>query len=341
MATRSSSRLKHKLEDENGVPAKKLKTKTAKESPKAKKTKTASSEKKSGKKETTKSASSEKKVLHESSTLERGHIYFFYRPKVEHEEAHKLDDVQRLFMVLKPEQEAGSTPIGKIRLIVLTAKRLPEGKKHSRYWAFVEAASHDISDITKKLEPEDYETKTRGERHVEGCRPCGSGMYSIVHHLEGKYRSSTHTHIAYVTEVPEKMGEVQKAFQIKQEGSFIVTVKNPKATTGRGLGPKQRAEYPKALQDSFGTKKFSPAEPTALLDYNGAEMILIGTNDDIVQELGKPAKELEQAAEEEEEEEEKQHHDHRCSLGEELVFQTMHMRHKEHPAEPLLFGKWE
>lgn len=35
-------------------------------------------------------------------TIERGHIYFFYRPKVEHEEAHSIDDVQRFHMLLLP-----------------------------------------------------------------------------------------------------------------------------------------------------------------------------------------------------------------------------------------------
>lgn len=34
---------------------------------------------------------------------ERGEIFFFYRPKVEREEAHSSDDVQRLYIVLRPE----------------------------------------------------------------------------------------------------------------------------------------------------------------------------------------------------------------------------------------------
>lgn len=34
---------------------------------------------------------------------ERGEIFFFYRPKVEKEEAHSADDVQRLYIVLRPE----------------------------------------------------------------------------------------------------------------------------------------------------------------------------------------------------------------------------------------------
>lgn len=34
---------------------------------------------------------------------ERGEIFFFYRPKVGKEEAHSSDDVQRLYLVLRPE----------------------------------------------------------------------------------------------------------------------------------------------------------------------------------------------------------------------------------------------
>lgn len=34
---------------------------------------------------------------------ERGEIFFFYRPKIGNDEAHSVDDVQRLYLVLRPE----------------------------------------------------------------------------------------------------------------------------------------------------------------------------------------------------------------------------------------------
>ncbi|XWS19218.1 hypothetical protein CRYUN_Cryun32bG0112000 [Craigia yunnanensis] len=40
---------------------------------------------------------------------ERGEIFFFYRPKVDKEEAHSVDDVQRLYIVLR--QESGERPV--------------------------------------------------------------------------------------------------------------------------------------------------------------------------------------------------------------------------------------
>ncbi|KAI4387510.1 hypothetical protein MLD38_005338 [Melastoma candidum] len=41
--------------------------------------------------------------------LERGEIFMFYRPKVDREEAHGPDDVQRLYIVLRPE--SGERPV--------------------------------------------------------------------------------------------------------------------------------------------------------------------------------------------------------------------------------------
>jgi len=37
------------------------------------------------------------------SILQKGNIYFFYRPKVQHTEAHNLEEVQRFFMALNPQ----------------------------------------------------------------------------------------------------------------------------------------------------------------------------------------------------------------------------------------------
>lgn len=37
------------------------------------------------------------------AVLERGHVYFFYRPRVEMVEAHAMADVQRLYMLIVPQ----------------------------------------------------------------------------------------------------------------------------------------------------------------------------------------------------------------------------------------------
>lgn len=39
---------------------------------------------------------------HPLGTIERGHVYFFYRPKVQYEEVHNIDDVRNFHMLLIP-----------------------------------------------------------------------------------------------------------------------------------------------------------------------------------------------------------------------------------------------
>lgn len=44
--------------------------------------------------------------------LEEGHVFFFYRPKVEVEEPHSLDDIQRLILVMRPSGDSNVGPQG-------------------------------------------------------------------------------------------------------------------------------------------------------------------------------------------------------------------------------------
>jgi hypothetical protein len=46
------------------------------------------------------------------------------------------------------------------------------------------------------------------------------GAYAIVSH-------NNHAHLAYSLQVPEVPGEVQEAFGIGKEGSFVISVGNP------------------------------------------------------------------------------------------------------------------
>ncbi|WP_437943481.1 hypothetical protein WMF27_41435 [Sorangium sp. So ce281] len=57
-----------------------------------------------------------------TEALERGDIYFLYRPEVERElgDVEGMDDVQRLFAVLRPDDK------DLYRLIVIGQKQLPD-----------------------------------------------------------------------------------------------------------------------------------------------------------------------------------------------------------------------
>src|SRR5437016_13830969 len=92
--------------------------------------------------------------------VEKGDIYFAYRPRVQENEAEGLEDVQRFFMVLKPQ---GGAPF---RLAVLGRKRLPEEDRHERIWGFIDKIAKSGSAIEAEFKEYHYDTKTRGERTV-------------------------------------------------------------------------------------------------------------------------------------------------------------------------------
>ena len=90
------------------------------------------------------------------STLERGHIYFAYRPRVDVTVVRGPDDVQRLNMILSPRGRDS------YRLLVVGEKRLPAPDGDRRTWAFVDKVSRDPEEIEDELDPRTYLTRTRG-----------------------------------------------------------------------------------------------------------------------------------------------------------------------------------
>ncbi len=247
-----------------------------------------------------------------SEVLERGNIYFIYRPKVEEEEVKGLDEVQRFYMVLSPEGKKV------YRLIVVGRQVLPDVGEGERSWGFVEKVGRKAEEVADELEGKEYRTKTRGERELPSARPAGEGVYAITRHGD-------HTHLAYSLELPERRGEVQEAFRIEDEASYIITIKNPEKPSPRGAGLRggKKADFPKRLMEKFDGRRFSDADPPDFLDYEGAEMILIGASEEPVRDLGlklKPEDESESSAD---------------------VFKDLKLEREKHPVEPLFKGRWE
>jgi hypothetical protein len=202
-----------------------------------------------------------------ADVVERGDIFFLYRPRVNEDDPSGLSDVQRFFMVLRPDR-------GKIRLLVVGRKRLPDPGRHERNWGFVAKVAQAPAAIEQDLREETYETKTRGERRQPAARPAGEGRYAVAL-IDGQM------HLAYVLERPEQPAEVQRAFRIAPEASFALSVNNPEADSppGTGLGERQEADYPERLQREFRGRRFD-REDVRLLDAEGAEFILVGTRTD-------------------------------------------------------------
>ncbi|XP_057967721.1 uncharacterized protein LOC131157518 [Malania oleifera] len=198
---------------------------------------------------------------------ERGEIFFFYRPKVGKEKVGSAEDVQRLYIFLRPESgercveekqdpssgkegtknensashESSSTEGGHgtqevniekeplLRLVVMGRKSLPNPSQKGRpYWGFVDMVTTKIEDVKTALEGEEYETATRGHRHKSAARALGEGIYRILRHNPDK---RAHTHLIYKLELlpedKENEPEPQESLNVEREGSFLVQIKNP------------------------------------------------------------------------------------------------------------------
>ncbi|KAK6911174.1 hypothetical protein RJ641_023267 [Dillenia turbinata] len=251
--------------------------------------------------------------------LERGKIYFFYRPKVD-KEAKSPGDVQHLYIALQPH--SGEKPVedkqdpssgkegskksssaeggtGKqevnieeqvlLRLMVMGKKSLPDPKKRSTpFWGYMEYVTTYVDDMKKVLQDEEYDTATRGHRHRPSARALAEGVYRILRHNPNK---GMHTHLVYKLELPpeEEKNEPQESLNIEHEGSFLIQIKNPELGGNarfQGLQEKRKATFPAHLHGKFGHRKFLPADPPDFLNYEGCEFLLISASDDIEEELG-------------------------------------------------------
>lgn len=255
------------------------------------------------------------KQRQESDVLERGSIYFLYRPKVESPEEERpvesLEDVERTYVVLSPDGKS------KYRRLVIGRKKLPQIEDRERYWGFVDAVGNRPEHVKEDLEAHQYQTKTRGERKLPAARVAGEGVYAIVNH-------GNHNHLAYALELPARPGEAQNEMNIDTEASYVFTIKNPEQGSPRGVGlrPEQKSHLPDELQSRFQNRRFIPAEPE-LLDYQGTEFVLIGSAEKPDEELG-----IDIAPE---------CHDERCAT----VLRDLRLSKAEHPIEPLIEGEWK
>ncbi|KAF8977943.1 hypothetical protein BGZ46_006992 [Entomortierella lignicola] len=244
--------------------------------------------------------------------IEKGHAFFFYRPKLDVEIPSGADDTQKLYMLLSPDEDKDgkhdSSSKRIHRLLLIPRKSLPMAGKgpQSRIWTFVDEASEDLEKVKKKLEEYTYSTKTHGERTQEAARLIGEVRYNIL--LDQK-----HSHFLYELEVPQEPGEVQQEFGILKEGQFLMQVKNPEiqtpasergqsryATLGEGA-----AKLPKHLQEKFrGIRKdwvrYAALDSSEFLDIQHVEIGLFAVNKDAKEEYTEVMEALEAEVEDNE-----------------------------------------
>jgi hypothetical protein len=182
-----------------------------------------------------------------SNVLEKGIIYFFFRPRVNIEDPQGMEDVSRSFFVLRPtplgaELDSGQGPVDKdarCRLLMLPKKKFPTSGRE-RDMGFVEKANQSMKDLQEKfIAGSTYQTSTRGERHIEEARPYAEGVYALT-------STRRATHLAYVLTIPSEVGEIQDNFGLDQRGSFIVQSKNPKFPSPSFARLPKEPEYPQS-----------------------------------------------------------------------------------------------
>ncbi|KAF9998093.1 hypothetical protein BGZ80_001141 [Entomortierella chlamydospora] len=259
--------------------------------------------------------------------IEKGNAFFFYRPKLGVDKPSSAQDVQRLFMLLTPDDATGHSAANNkdkhrssrsksdhpgqplCRLLIIPQKTLPSPGKgpRSRVWAFVGEVSSDLKEVEGKLEQYTYSTKTRGKREQKSARLVAEARYNIL--LDER----NHSRFVYNLEVPEQPGDVQQEFNISKEGQFVIQVKNPEiqtAATERGearyatLG-KSAAKLPKHLQEKFrGSRKewvrHTSLDSVEFLDIRHVEIMLIAVNKDAKEEFEEVMRALEAEVEENE-----------------------------------------
>ncbi|KJE89195.1 hypothetical protein CAOG_000715 [Capsaspora owczarzaki ATCC 30864] len=271
--------------------------------------------------------------------LEHGRIFFFYRPKVMLSEAQGMDDVQRFHILLCPETGSLATAATADmsthktvkRVINVGRKHLPNIGKHETVWAFVSKASVELSEVEAVLEKEQYSTKTIGERTVEGERPAGEGVYALVD-VHG------HSHLVYSLQLPRDLGDVQHSFNIGEEGSFLMQVRNPffqptdaaleRAGSQRlGLSDEDKVAYPQQLIDKFEGKRWAPVRDTRMLDFDNVELLLIGAHEDVAASLGAHGQAIVDAS--------------KVRVNPRQVLQELGLQPREHPIAPVLTGDWK
>ncbi|WWD05810.1 hypothetical protein V865_003893 [Kwoniella europaea PYCC6329] len=240
-------------------------------------------------------------------TLESGHIYFLYRPKVETEEAESLDDISKFHILLIPQ--SGKHSKGHYhRIIEVGKKKLPDpGAKHQVIWGLVGGVGEDKSTLKDSFGAYTCETKTRGTRHQAAARPAARGHYILHSPRDELADSPDHnrqrdykTLLAYEITTPthEDFGQVQKELGIEEKGAVVLQVKDPNVESrgnprAAGIPREKRAQYPQHLLDIFRNRRFIPSNPVSLLDYQGAELLIITSPHELHESLGKQGEKVE------------------------------------------------
>ncbi|KAK6950580.1 hypothetical protein Daesc_007103 [Daldinia eschscholtzii] len=269
-----------------------------------------------------------------SNILEKGIIYFFIRGRVGIDEPSSVNDIRRSYIVLRPlakDAKLGEGTIddaGNSRLIAIPKKVLPVSGK-DRWIAFVEKSHASFKTLKDEfISASDYTTKTAGIRHTPAATPVAEGIYAIT-------STGRESHLAYMVTLPENLGEVQKEIGLKENGSFIISTRNPQYEPPKGTALPQAPEYPKGVQDGFRSLRWVATQPEHL-DYVNTQFLLVGESSGI-QKAAEPQKDQKDGQEDPIEEleklEDEDTHRMKSLQGDDsdAIFKDLHVHAQDYP----------
>ncbi|MCJ1360608.1 MAG: hypothetical protein MMC33_010616 [Icmadophila ericetorum] len=268
-----------------------------------------------------------------SSILEKGIIYFFFRGRVGIDEPSQVDEIARSYIVLRPLPHGAKLGEGAIgdaqnsRLLALPKKVLPLSGR-DRFMVFVEKANASMEEIKSVMGASDYMTKTAGARHTPAMAPVGEGIYAVT-------TTGRESHLAYMITIPSELSEVQQDIGLKEQGSFVTSVKNPKYEGPANANLPKGADFTKEIFDEFRGLRWMPLQPKHL-NFENAQFIIIGSGGEGLDKATRP-----QAEDEEEkkdtplQEMEKLESEDEIRVkhlaGDDSVFKDLGLSKKEHP----------
>jgi hypothetical protein len=102
---------------------------------------------------------------------------------------------------------------------------------------------------------------------VPPATPFAEGVYAIT-------TTGRESHLVYEITAP-KIGELQKDLGVNEKGSYILSVKNPKAPGPANASISNLAQYPEEIHSNFRDLRWSLLEPE-MLDYEHTQVLIIG-----------------------------------------------------------------
>ncbi len=277
-----------------------------------------------------------------AEVLEKGDIFFFYRPKAKiaddssRGDVKGIEDIRRFFMVTatttaantgneqqqfdRTNRKTQEEKESRYRLFVIGKKSLPEirtteARRSERYWAKVGGIFENPQELTSQLLADEF-------RKGDSARAVGEGKYAIVKHQD-------HAELAYVLEMPEEPGEAQRELGIEKEASYIISIINPKVPVPRGYpSSEEPPNYPESILKEFGENEnfVSLARDLRFIDFQNAQMILVGARegrDVIKKEIGIDIREEKETV-------------HSAD-----IFNKLKIEKDRVPTKPLIEGKFE